>query len=110
MGWTMTPNRPFPRVPAARLWLTLPVLLLVSSPAPAVLGAAVPGAHPSSSGNAQWAYGGNRSIDLTGAARNGSFALSSHVGYQVLFNATTGANGEVVLSSARTMGAVERIS
>ncbi|MCI4317339.1 MAG: hypothetical protein L3J96_02265, partial [Thermoplasmata archaeon] len=89
---------------------SMAILGLLLLPTPMAL-ATPPRANPRALGSAtEWAYGGNRSFDLSTPARNGTLSLASHFGYQVLLNASAGAPGVTQMEVQRTMGAVSRIA
>jgi hypothetical protein len=88
----------------------LAVLGLLLVPTPHTLATPPGGFHHALGGATEWAYGGNRSFDLSTPARNGTLSLASHFGYQVLLNASSGAPGITQMEVQRTMGAVSRIT
>jgi hypothetical protein len=83
--------------------LVVPVLAATAGASP------VPGAGPTTATNAtaseQWAYGGQKWVNVSAQFGNATYQSHAFLGWQVIYTATNTSTGTVELEAQRTLGA-----
>jgi hypothetical protein len=87
----------------AAMVLVIPVLAATASAAPAP--AAGPATAASVSTSQQWAYGGQKWVNISAQIGNATYQSHAFFGWQVVYTATNTSAGTVELEAQRTMGA-----
>ncbi|MCI4327167.1 MAG: hypothetical protein L3K16_05990 [Thermoplasmata archaeon] len=87
----------------AAMVLVIPALAATASAAPAA--AAGPATAASASTSQQWAYGGQKWVNISAQIGNATYQSHAFFGWQVVYTATNTSAGTVELEAQRTMGA-----
>jgi hypothetical protein len=83
--------------------LVIPVLAATASASPVVAGGAT--SSVSASTSQQWAYGGQKWVNVSAQLGNATYQSHAFFGWQVVYTATNTSAGTVELEAQRTMGA-----